>query len=254
MKPSGISDAEWQARQDLAACYRLIAHYRMTDIIYTHVSARIPGEHEAILINPYGMMFHEIRASDLVRVDLFGNPVQESDAPINRAGFFIHSAVHEARPDLACVIHTHTTAGIAVAAQQAGLLMISQHAARFHRRVSYHDYLGIADDDAERKRLARDLGDNVVMLLRNHGILACGRSIPEAFIDMHYLERACQAQVAAMAGGAPLHILSDEVAAQTARGFDRARERRKTADGRTYTLEWAALTRMLDQADTSWRD
>jgi ribulose-5-phosphate 4-epimerase/fuculose-1-phosphate aldolase len=254
MRPSGISDSEWQARQDLAACYRLVAHYRMTDLIYTHVSARIPGEHEAILINPYGMMFHEIRASDLVRVDLRGEPVQETHAPINRAGFFIHSAVHEARPDIACVIHTHTTAGIAVSAQEAGLLMISQHAARFHGRISYHDYVGVADDDAERKRLAHDIGDNLVMLLRNHGILACGGTIPEAFIEMNYLERACQAQVAALAGGTPVRLLPEAVAAQTARQFDTARERRRTADGSTYTLEWAALTRMLDQFDSSWRD
>ncbi|MDB5861375.1 MAG: class aldolase/adducin family protein [Ramlibacter sp.] len=254
MRPSGITDAEWQARLDLAACYRLVAHYRMTDLIYTHVSARIPGEDEAILINPYGMMFHEIRASDLVRVDLHGNPVQETNAPINRAGFFIHSAVHEARPDIACVIHTHTTAGIAVSAQQPGLLMISQHALRFHGRLSSHEYLGVADDDAERKRLARDLGGNLVMLLRNHGILACGRSVPEAFIEMNYLERACQAQVAALAGGLPLSVVSDEVSARTARQFDTVRERRMTADGRTFTLEWAALTRMLDQIDTSWRD
>lgn len=253
MKPPGIPDAEWQARQDLAACYRLIAHYRMTDLIYTHVSARVPGG-EAILINPYGKMFHEIRASDLLRIDLFGNPVQETDAPINRAGFFIHSAVHEARPDIACVIHTHTTAGIAVSAQEAGLMMLSQHAARFHDRVSYHDYLGVADDDAERKRIAQDLGGNLVMLLRNHGILACGRSIPEAFIEMSYLERACQAQVAALAGGTPVRVLPQAVAAQTARQFDTARERRRTADGRTYTLEWAALTRMLDAIDSSWRD
>lgn len=254
MKPSDISDTEWQARLDLAACYRLIAHYRMTDLIYTHVSARIPGEDEAILINPYGMMFHEIRASDLVRVDLRGEPVRETNAPINRAGFFIHSAVHEARPDIACVIHTHTTAGMAVAAQEPGLLMLSQHAARFHGRLSHHDYLGVADDDAERRRLANDLGDNLVMLLRNHGILACGRSTPEAFIEMNYLERACQAQVAALAGGLPLRMLPDAVAAQTARQFDTARERRKTPDGQTFTLEWAALTRLLDLTDRSWRD
>jgi ribulose-5-phosphate 4-epimerase/fuculose-1-phosphate aldolase len=254
MRPSGITDAEWQARLDLAACYRLIAHYRMTDLIYTHVSARIPGEQEAILINPYGLMFHEIKASDLVRVDLHGNPVTELNAPINRAGFFIHSAVHEARPDIACVIHTHTAAGIAVSAQKPGLMMLSQHALRFHGRVSYNDYLGVADDDAERKRLARDLGGNLVMLLRNHGILACGRSVPEAFIEMHYLERACQAQVSALAGGLPLSVIGEEVAARTARQFDIARDRRKTTDGRTYSLEWAALTRLLDQADSSWRD
>lgn len=254
MKPAAISDAEWQARQDLAACYRLLAHYRMTDLIYTHVSARIPGEHEAILINPYGLMFHEVRASDLVRVDVRGEPMHETSKPVNRAGFFIHSAVHEARPDIACVIHTHTTAGIAVAAQDAGLLMISQHAARFHGRMSYHDYLGVADDDAERKRLARDLGDNLAMMLRNHGILACGRTIPEAFIVLNCLERACQVQVAAMAGSAPVRLLPDAVAADTARQFDIARERRTTSDGRTYTLEWAALTRMLDQHDSSWRD
>ena len=154
MKPSGIADAEWQARLELAACYRLIAYYRMTDLTYTHVSARVPGEQEAFLINPYGLMFHEICASNLVRVDLHGNLIAEVAAPINRAGFFIHSAVHEARPDLACVIHTHTTAGIAVSAQKAGLMMLSQHALRFHGRVSYHEYLGVADDDLERKRLA----------------------------------------------------------------------------------------------------
>ena len=253
MAPHGFSAHEWQARQDLAACYRLIAHFRMTDLIYTHVSARIPGD-EAILINRYGMMFDEIRASDLVRADLFGQPVQEVDAPINRAGFFIHGAVHEARPDVACVIHTHTTAGIAVAAQQAGLLMLSQHAARFHGRLAHHDYHGVADDDAERRRLAHDLGDRLVMLLRNHGILACGRSIPEAFIEMHYLERACQAQIAAQAGGAPLRLLDDETAAQTARQFDAARRRRLTSDGQSYTLEWAALTRLLDRTDRSWRE
>jgi len=254
MKAQSIPEVEWQARLDLAACYRLIAHYRMTDLIYTHVSARVPGECDAFLINPYGLMFHEIRASDLVRVDVRGEPVQEKNAPVNRAGFFIHSAVHEARPDIACVIHTHTTAGIAVSAQEAGLQMLSQHAARFHGRVSYHDYLGVADDDAERRRLANDLGDNLVMLLRNHGILACGRSIPEAFIEMNYLERACQAQVAALAGATRVKVLPDPVAAQTARQFDTARERRKTEDGRTYTLEWSALTRMLDQLDRSWRD
>jgi ribulose-5-phosphate 4-epimerase/fuculose-1-phosphate aldolase len=253
MKPSGISDQEWQVRQDLAACYRLIAHYRMTDLIYTHVSARVPGE-EVFLINPYGRMFHEIRASELVRVDTRGEPEQGTDVPINRAGFFIHSAVHEARPDITCVIHTHTTAGIAVSAQEQGLLMLSQHAARFHKRLSYHEYLGVADDDAERKRLAHDLGDNLAMLLRNHGILACGRSVPEAFIEMNYLERACQAQVAALAGGTPVRTLPDAVAAQTARQFETARERRKTTDGRTYTLEWSALTRMLDGIDASWRD
>jgi ribulose-5-phosphate 4-epimerase/fuculose-1-phosphate aldolase len=162
--------------------------------------------------------------------------------------------VHEARPDIACVIHTHTAAGIAVSAQQPGLMMLSQHALRFHKRVSYHDYLGVADDIAERKRIARDLGDNLVMLLRNHGILACGRSVPEAFIEMHYLERACQAQVAALSGGLPLTVIGDEVAARTARQFDTARDRRKTPEGNTYTLEWAALTRMLDQMDKSWRD
>ncbi|WP_162571411.1 class II aldolase/adducin family protein [Variovorax sp. SRS16] len=254
MKPSSMSDAEWQVRLDVAACYRLLAHYRMTDLIYTHVSGRIPGEEEAILINPYGLMFHEIRASDLVRVDLRGNPVTEINAPINRAGFFIHSAVHEARPDIACVIHTHTTAGIAVAAQQAGLLMISQHALRFHGRLSYHEYLGVADDDAERRRLAHDLGDNLSMLLRNHGILGCGRSVAEAFIETHYLERACQIQVAALAGGTPLSVLSDAVSATTAQQFDTARDRRKTEDGRTFTLEWTALLRMLDQIDSTWRE
>jgi ribulose-5-phosphate 4-epimerase/fuculose-1-phosphate aldolase len=248
-----ISDAEQHAREQLAACYRLLAHVRKTDLIYTHASARIPGE-EGILINPYGMLFHEIRASDLIRVDLHGEPVRETQAPINRAGFFIHSAVHEARPDIDCVIHTHTAAGIAVSAQKRGLLNLSQHAARFHGRLSYHDYLGVADDNVERRRLAASLGPNLAMILRNHGVLACGTSVAEAFVELHYLERACQAQVAALSGGAEVRELDDDVAAYTASQFDKARERRRTADGQTYVLEWDALTRMLDQSDRSWRD
>ncbi len=249
-----MSAPELQTRQALAACYRLIAHFRMTDLIYTHVSARVPGQ-ERFLLNPYGRMFHEIRASELVAVDLDGQPDQGAEGvPVNRAGFFIHSAVHQARPDICCVIHTHTAAGIGVSAQVGGLQMLSQHAARFQGRISYHDYPGVADDDAERHALAKDLGGNRVMLLRNHGILACGRSVPEAFIELHYLERACQAQIAALAGGSAVTVLDDEVAARTAHQFDAARERRRDDDGQPYSLEWAALTRMLDQIDASWRE
>jgi ribulose-5-phosphate 4-epimerase/fuculose-1-phosphate aldolase len=253
MIPDGISENEWQARLDLAACYRLIAHFRMTDLIYTHVSAAIPGEGHALLINPFGLMFHEITASSLVRVDLRGNPVRQSDPEINIAGFFIHSAVHEARPDIGCVIHTHTTAGIGVSAQAGGLLPISQHALRFHNRLAYHDYLGVANDDAERKRLAADLGDKDTMILRNHGILACGATIAEAFIGMNYLERACQAQIAAQSGGQPLLLVAAEVAEQTASQFEQVKARRKTEGGLAFTREWAALVRLLDATDNSYR-
>lgn len=251
-KSTSMCAAESQARLDLAACYRLLAHYRMTDLIYTHVSARVPGEDEIILINPFGLMFHEITPDSLVRVDLRGNPLGTGDPEINRAGFFIHSAVHEARPDLGCVIHTHTTAGVAVSAQDCGLLPISQHAVRFHGRLAYHDYLGVADDDAERRRLATDLGSHDSMILRNHGLLACGATVAEAFICMHYLERACQAQVAAQAGGR-LRTLSHAVAEQTAQQFELARDRRKAVAGRAFTREWAALLRLLDHVDAGWR-
>jgi len=218
-----VSAEEWKLRCDLAALYRLVAHYRMTDLIYTHISARVPGEGEVFLINPYGMVFSEIKASDLVKIDIDGNLVDEGfDSPyaVNKAGFVIHSAIHRARQDVACVVHTHTAAGVAVSAQTHGLLPISQHALKFHGCLSYHKYEGVALDLDEQQRLVADLGENRAMILRNHGLLVCGRTIPEAFDHIFYLERACDIQVKACAAGMDHIEFPDEaVRAHTAGQF-----------------------------------
>jgi len=215
-------DAEWKARCDLAALYRLLAHYKMTDLIYTHVSARVPGPAHHFLINRYGVLFSEMRASDLVKIDLDGRVVEYAPEtkPVNAAGFTIHSAIHMARPDLLCVIHTHTAAGIAVSAQVAGLLPISQHALKFYGHLGYHEYEGIALDLDERARLVQDLGPHKAMILRNHGLLAAGRTIPEAFDHIYFLERACQAQIAAQSGGAELVLPPEAVRLHTAAQFN----------------------------------
>jgi ribulose-5-phosphate 4-epimerase/fuculose-1-phosphate aldolase len=221
---SGIDEQEWKIRCDLAALYRLIANLRMTDLIYTHISARLPGPEHHFLINPYGVLFHRITASSLVKIDLDGNVVGRNDGQsrnVNAAGFTIHSAIHMARPDLMCVVHTHTAAGIAVSAQKHGLLPLSQHAMKFYGQIGYHGYEGIAFDLSERERLVRDLGSHKAMILRNHGLLACGRTIPEAFHEIYYLERACQAQVAALSGGAELVLPPEEVRLHAAKQFQR---------------------------------
>ena len=220
---AGVSAEEWKVRCDLAALYRLVAHHRMTDLIYTHISARLPGPEHHFLINQYGVMFHEMRASDLVKIDLDGNVVgdQPQSRRVNAAGFTIHSAIHMARHDLACVIHTHTAAGMAVAAQKHGLLPISQHALKFYGHLAYHGYEGIALDLDERDRLVHDLGEHRSMILANHGLLCAGRSIPEAWSNIYYLERACQAQVAALAGGSELILPPEEVRRHTAEQFNR---------------------------------
>src|SRR5262245_3085640 len=187
-----ISAAEWEQRVNLAACYRLVEHFGWTDLIYTHISARVPGEGGHFLLNRFGLLFEEVTASNLIKVDLEGNLVEEPDAPMHRAGFVIHSAIHGGRDDVECVIHTHSKAGVAVAAMQEGLLPLSQHAQLFYGRVSYHDYEGLAVDIDERARLVRDLGDNPVMILRNHGLLAVGPSIPLAFSNLFNLQFACE--------------------------------------------------------------
>ncbi|MFG1201422.1 class II aldolase/adducin family protein [Xanthobacter aminoxidans] len=213
-RPADIGPEEWEIRCDLAALYRLVAHYRMTDLIYTHISARLPGAGHHFLINDYRRMFHEMRASDLVKIDLDGNKIDEKSRPdqvVNRAGFVIHSALHANREDLICIVHTHTRAGIAVASQKCGLLPMSQHALKFHGHLAYHNYEGIALGLDERERLVRDLGpDHRAMILRNHGLLVGGRTIPEAFDHIYFLEKACEAQLAAQSGGAELVLLPDE--------------------------------------------
>jgi ribulose-5-phosphate 4-epimerase/fuculose-1-phosphate aldolase len=222
---SGVSEEEWAIRCDLAALYRLIAHYKMTDFIYTHLSARIPGPEHHFLINRYGVLFENMRASDLVKIDLDGNVVEEGGQSkrVNAAGFTIHSAIHMAREDLMCVVHTHTAAGIAVSAQKHGLLPLSQHSLKFYGHIAYHGYEGIALDLDERERLVADLGQHDAMILRNHGLLVGGKTIPEAFLNIYMLERSCQAQVAALAGGAELVLPPKEVCEHTAAQFNRER-------------------------------
>ncbi|WP_219211146.1 class II aldolase/adducin family protein [Variovorax boronicumulans] len=217
------TDAETQTRRDLAALYRLVAHFRMTDLIDTHISARIPGTPDHFLINRYGVLFHEMGPDDLVKIDTAGKVVDAADAGqrVNAAGFTIHSAVHMARHDLACVIHTHTADGIAVSCQQEGLLPISQHALKFYGHLGYHAYEGIALDLEERARLVASLGEHRVMILRNHGLLAAGRTIAEAFQNIYFLERACQAQVKATSSGRPLSLPPQAVCERTAAQFNR---------------------------------
>ena len=242
-----VSAGEWEVRVDLAACYRLAVHYRMTDLIYTHISARVPGPGHHFLINAFGLLWDEISASTLAKVTLDGEIVDDPTGNgINRAGFVIHGAVHRARPDVACVIHTHTAAGIAVSAQENGLLPISQHAMRFWNSIGYHDYEGLALELDEQQRLVRDLGDHKAMILRNHGLLTCGTSIPETFDYMYYLERACQAQIAAMGGNAKLNLPPNEVAEKTAAQFAKFAYK-------PQKVEWKAMLRMLDKTDASYK-
>lgn len=214
-----INPVEWEARCQLAALYRLIAHYKMTDLIDTHISLRVPEEPNHFLINRYGVLFDHMRASDLVKIDHDGKIVESYDQgkKVNVAGFVIHSAIHHAKPHLDCVIHTHTADGVAVSAQKDGLLPISQHALKFYRRLSYHDYEGIALSLEERERLVNDLGNNKAMILRNHGLLAAGESVAHAFHEIFFLERACQIQIKALSGQNliyPSHALSEFTASQ----------------------------------------
>jgi ribulose-5-phosphate 4-epimerase/fuculose-1-phosphate aldolase len=246
METHGYSQEEWKVRCELAALYRVIGHFRWTDMIFTHISARVPGADHHFLINRYGVLFDEMRASDLVRIDSEGRPVEAraSDDPgryrVNPAGFTIHSAVHMARPDVFCVVHTHTAAGAAVSAQKQGLLPISQHALKYYGHIAYHDYEGIALDLAERDRLVNDLGSHNAMILKNHGLLTCGKSIPEAFQEMYFLERACEIQIRALAGNAELNLPSQKVCEVTAEQY-----RRDESDG-IMALQWEAALRMIE--------
>ncbi|HEX5477026.1 MAG TPA: class II aldolase/adducin family protein [Burkholderiales bacterium] len=244
-----VSREEWQTRVDLAACYRLIHHYGMDDLVYNHISARVPGEEGHFLINAYGMTYDEISASSLVKIDFDGNIVQDSGTGygINHAGFVIHSAVHRGRPDVACVIHTHSPAGMAVSAMKCGLLPLTQNA-MFFSGVGYHDYEGPAVDIDEQQRLVADLGQHDAMILRNHGLLAAGRSIPEAFVTMYWLERACQAQALAMASNAELNVPGKKTV-ETAN--DRYRPGRRRGIGE---LEWSGLLRLVERRYPGFRD
>jgi len=238
---------EHELREDLAAAYRLIAHFGMTDLIYTHLSVRLPGAGHRFLVNPYGMLFEEITASSLVVVDADGEPTQPSTWPVNPAGFVIHSAVHRGRHDAACVMHTHTLAGMVVAAQDCGVLPLNQMSIELQGLVAAHDYEGVAADDNldERERLVRDLGDKPCMILRNHGLLTVGQTVAEAFYWMYYLEQSCRIQVAAQSTGVPLLVPTDAVIARTVA--------QAGSDATKGWRPWQALRRKLDREQPDYR-
>ncbi len=241
------STQEWQMRVDLAAAYRLVAHFGWDDLIFTHISARVPGPEHHFLINPYGLTFDEITASSLVKVDLDGKVIEPSPHFVNPAGFTIHSAVHAAREDAHCVLHLHTVAGVAVSAQEAGLLPLNQTAMLLGGELAYHEYEGIALDLAERPRLVADLGAKNAMILRNHGTLCVGKTVGAAFLTTYFLERACSTQVATLAGGGTIHWPTEAVQAivQQQASFGR---------GMIEGIAWAPLIRKLDRLDPSYRD
>ena len=250
-KPIGaMSEEERQVRIDLAACYRLIAHYAMDDLIATHISARVPGAQEHFLVNPYGLLFSQVIASNLVKVDLEGRIVEDTPYAVNPAGFVIHSAVHAARPDAKCVIHTHTVPGMAVSCLEVGLLPLSQKSLRFYNRVAYHDYEGKSDNIDERERLAVDLGKMNAMILRNHGLLVCGPSVKWAFKCMMALEKSCKVQLAVMSTGAKITQLSPDVMEHAAKQF----ERDETPGRAGRPDAWPSLLQMLDGIDPGFRN
>lgn len=242
-----VSADEWQVRQDLACLYRLVAHHGWDDMLFTHLSARVPGPEHHFLLNPIGLLFDEVTASSLVKVDVEGNKVLDTPYQINPAGFTIHSAVHMAREDAHCVMHLHTDDGVAVSAQEDGLLPITQHAMQVGE-VAYHDYEGVALDLDERERLVRDLGDRQFMILRNHGTLTVGRTCADAFMAMYYLERACTMQVRALAGGVAISRPPQGSAAKA------AAQSRVLFDGTVGPLAWQALTRRMERLDPSFRN
>jgi ribulose-5-phosphate 4-epimerase/fuculose-1-phosphate aldolase len=245
-----VSDEEWAVRVDLAAAYRLVSRYGWEDLVFTHISARVPGTEDQFLINPYGLFFDEITASSLVKIDQEGNKVDNSPFNVNAAGFIIHSAIHGARHDAKCVLHTHTANGVAVATQRAGLLPISQHSLFVLNSVGYHDFEGPALDADEKPRLVADLGDNRCLILRNHGLLTVGETVADAFVNMYYLEASCQIQVRAQSGGGELIMVPKDV---MDKGYASAaaNQRKNGGQGR---LVWPGLLRRLDRTDPSFRN
>jgi ribulose-5-phosphate 4-epimerase/fuculose-1-phosphate aldolase len=244
---SDCTDAERALRVELAAAYRLAALYGWTDLVFTHISARIPGPEHHFLINPYGLLFEEITASSLVKVDQACQKLSDSPYPVNPAGFMIHSCIHAARDDAACVMHTHTRAGVAVSAQKAGLLPISQQSTFVVPTLAYHDYEGVALRENEQPRLQADLGSSSFLMLRNHGLLTTGRSIPEAWLNMYILENACRIQIDAQHGG-ELSLISPSILQGTAEVLKHA-----TA-GQGPGIAWPALLRKLDRESPGYRD
>lgn len=247
-RQSQVSAEEWQLRVDLAAAYRLVALFGWDDLIFTHLSARLPGAEHHFLINPYGMMFEEITASSLVKVDQDGNKLDPSDFDINPAGFTIHSAIHAVREDAACVMHTHTTAGVAVSAQQEGLLPLSQQSLFPLSNLSYHDYEGVALREDEKARLQADLGNTNFMILRNHGLLTVGSSVADTFLGMFILQRACEIQLQALSGNRPLTPIPDGIV-QTIK-----QQAEQVTKGMGGQLAWPGLLRKLDRENPGYAD
>src|SRR3569623_149440 len=228
-----VSAEEWQLRVDLAACYRLVALYGWSDLVFTHISARVPGPEHQFLINPYGLMFDEITASSLVKVDQACNKLIDSPFPVNPAGFTIHSCIHDVREDAGCVLHTHSRAGVAVSAQKAGVLPISQQSTFVLASLAYHDYEGVALRDDERPRLQQDLGTKNFLVLRNHGLLVVGKTVPEAFLNMYTFENTCRIQIDAQAGGELVYV-DPKILAGMAQVF------KTVTAGQGATLAWHA--------------
>ncbi|MDL2171371.1 MULTISPECIES: class II aldolase/adducin family protein [Asaia] len=239
---------EKELREDLAAAYRLYAQFGLTDMVYTHLSVRLPGEGHRFLVNPYGLLFEEITASSLVVVDSEGHPQQETSWPVNPAGFVIHSAVHRAHPEADCVMHSHTLAGMAIAAQEEGILPLNQINMEFYGRIGFHPYEGIAADDnlSERERLVRDLGDHMGLILQNHGLLTIGSTVAQAFYRMYYLEQACRVQLAAQSTGARLHCPSEAEVLRARQQFE--------TDPDQGQMIWKALRRKLDREQPDYKN
>lgn len=242
-----VSEEEWKQRVDLAALYRIVALYGWDDLIFTHISARVPGPEHHFLINPYGMLFEEITGSSLVKIDMDGNKVVDSPYPVNPAGFTIHSALHMSRDDAKCVMHLHTDDGVAMASQEYGLLPITQHAQLVYGDLAYHDYEGVALELGERERIIADVGDKNVVVLRNHGTLTIGKTCADAFMRMYYLEKAASMQVRALAGGAKPYGVNQGVAEKNATISKVAFE------GPISGLAWPALLRKLDRVDPDYK-
>jgi ribulose-5-phosphate 4-epimerase/fuculose-1-phosphate aldolase len=251
---SEIDSREWELRVQLAAAYRIIDHMGWSELIWTHTTVRVPGPEHHFLINPYGLRFDEVRASNLVKVDLHGNVIGDQSQEINPAGFVIHSAIHMARKDVQCIMHTHTVAGMAVAALKSGLLPISMYALGYYERVAYHDFEGPSLDPEERQRLSANLGGKDILILRTHGLLTCGQTVAQAFVRMFRLERACQVQLAAQATGSELVVPPREICEISA---ERSDEFLATEGGKGYSRvanpEFDALMRLMDKKDPSYR-
>ncbi len=242
-----VSDDEWRTRVDLAACYRLVADFGWSDLVFTHITARVPGTEDQFLINPYGMMFDEITASSLVKIDLQGNKLDDSPFPVNPAGFTIHSAIHAVRHDAQCVLHVHSLNGVAVSAQAKGVQPLSQQSIFVLSSLAYHDYEGVALNDQEKPRLVADMGDKTYLMLRNHGLLTVGKSIADAFLNMYVFEAACTIQVRAQAGGGELIQIPPAIISGAQQ---QARAVTKSLGG---MLAWPGLLRRLERKDPSYR-